>query len=235
MHLKLLFGVHANSFLTAYDRSLIMCVSLSRYIHKKRGSMPKKIDFNYVSSCLRAYYQKEGRLPSFAEFGVVCGYRSKGAVSRVVNHLVAKGIVRKDHTGRLIPTALLKGGLRLLGAVQAGFPSPAEEELIDVISLDEFLIGNPEASYLVRVTGDSMIDAGIHPGDLIIVERGCQPKSGDIVVAQVDGEWTLKYYRMRGKQVILCPANDAYEPIVPKEELLVGGVVTACVRKYGTA
>ncbi len=116
--------------------------------------------------------------------------------------------------------------------MQAGWPSPAEEELVDVLSLDEYLIQHPEQSYLIKVTGDSMIDAGIHQGDLVIVERGRTAKDRDIIIAQVDGEWTMKYYEKRGSVVRLIAANKKYAPITPKRELVVGGVVTAVIRKY---
>ena len=123
-------------------------------------------------------------------------------------------------------------GIKLLGTVQAGWPSPAEEELADVMNLDEYLIKHPEQSYLIKVTGDSMIDAGIHENDLVIVERGRNPKDKDIVIAQVDGEWTMKFYEKRGGHVTLVAANKKYSPIVPKRELVIGGVVTAVIRKY---
>jgi SOS regulatory protein LexA len=122
--------------------------------------------------------------------------------------------------------------VRMLGSVKAGFPSPAEEELIDTLSLDELLIQNREATFLLKVTGDSMTGAGILPADMVIVDRGQPPKSGDIVIAQVDGEWTMKYLRKRGGSVLLVPANPRYKPIAPKNELKIAGVVTAVVRKY---
>jgi repressor LexA len=192
----------------------------------------KPLDLNLVLAKLKAFYTKQKRLPSFSEIQDLFDYQSKGGVSRLVSHLVKRGIVRQDATGRLIPTSLFEGGLKLLGTVQAGFPSPAEEELIDTLSLDEFLIQKKEASYLVKVTGDSMNEAGILAGDLVIVERGKEPKNGDIVIAQVDGEWTMKYFFKRGREVILKAANRKYPPVTPKEELVVGGVVVAAIRKY---
>ena len=153
-------------------------------------------------------------------------------MSLLIAHLVKRGILKRDSSGKLVPTPILEGGIRLLGTVQAGFPSPAEEELIDTLSLDEFLIKNPQASYLVKVTGDSMIDAGIMPDDLVIVDRGRQPRHGDIVIAEVDGQWTMKYYEKRGNKVLLRAANKKYAPIEPKAELVIGGVVVANVRKY---
>ncbi len=77
-----------------------------------------------------------------------------------------------------------------------------------------------------------MIDAGIMPNDLVIVDRKKQPKSGDVVIAQVDGEWTMKYFEKKGSKVILRAANKKYPPISPKEELVIAGVVIANVRKY---
>jgi len=120
----------------------------------------------------------------------------------------------------------------MVGEVAAGFPSPAEEELRDIISFDEYLVTKPESSFLLQVSGDSMIGEGIREGDLVIVEKGREPRNGDVVVAQVDGEWTMKYFRKQGKQVRLEAANPNYPPIIPKAELLMGGVVTAVIRKY---
>jgi len=77
-----------------------------------------------------------------------------------------------------------------------------------------------------------MTNAGIMPGDLVLVDKGRTPKSGDIVIAQVDGEWTMKYLRKHGNSVTLAPANPKYQPIIPKTELKISGVMTAVVRKY---
>lgn len=94
------------------------------------------------------------------------------------------------------------------------------------------MIARPEASFLLQVSGDSMNGAGIVEGDLVIVERGREPKGGDIVIAEVDGEWTMKHFRREGKTVLLEAANPKYPPIRPREELKLGGVVTAVIRKY---
>lgn len=100
------------------------------------------------------------------------------------------------------------------------------------MSLDEYLVENREASYLLRVKGDSMKEAGIIAGDLVVVERGREARPGDIVVAEVDGEYTLKYLRKKGGKVYLEPANKKFKPIVPKEELKILAVLRAVVRKY---
>jgi SOS regulatory protein LexA len=177
------------------------------------------------------FYHKKGRMPSFSEIGELTGLRSKNAVSKLVDRLEQMDIIARDDKGRLIPV-LLSGPLRMLGTVEAGFPSPAEEELADTLSLDDLLIDNPDAAFMLKVSGDSMCEAGILPGDMVIVDKGQTPKSGDIVIAEVDGQWTMKYLRKRGDSVALIAANPKYGPIRPKNELKIAGVVTAVVRKY---
>jgi repressor LexA len=180
---------------------------------------------------IRGFFLKNGRMPSYAEIGDLLGFRSKNAVFKLVEKLERQNVIARDKTGRLVPGSIA-APVRVLGTVEAGFPSPAEEELIDTLSLDDLLIQNREATFLLKVSGDSMSGAGILPGDMVIVDRGQTPKSGDIVIAQVDGEWTMKYFRKRGESVTLLPANPKYQPIKPKQELKIGGVVTAVVRKY---
>jgi repressor LexA len=159
------------------------------------------------------------------------GFRSRQAVFRLIDRLVAEGLVSKDPQGKLIPCAP-HDEVPLLGIVEAGFPSPAEEELIDTMSLDDYLIQNKEATYIFQVKGDSMIEPGIREGDLVIVERTSAPRVGDIVIAEVDGEWTMKYLRKRGETYYLVPANRKYKPIVATKELRIEVVVIAVVRKY---
>lgn len=180
---------------------------------------------------LRQFYHAEKRMPSYAEIAQLLGFASKNAVTYWVEQWLRDGLVRKDKTGRLLPgSALLP--IRVLGEVQAGFPSPAEEENVDTLSLDDWLIERKEASFMLKVSGDSMIEAGINPGDYVILERGRSPKNGDIVVAEVDHQWTMKYFDKKGALVLLRPANKKYQPIRPQEELKVAGVVTAVIRKY---
>jgi len=180
---------------------------------------------------IRRFYEEKGRMPSYAEIGVMLGLKSKNAVYKLVGRFEAAGALKRDETGRLIPLSL-KSATRLLGTVEAGWPSPAEEELADTVSLDEFLIQNPDATFMLKVSGESMSGAGILPGDMVLVDKGRTPRSGDIVIAEVDGEWTMKYLRKRGETVTLVPANPAYKPIRPKKELRIAGVVSAVIRKY---
>ncbi|HXX58804.1 MAG TPA: transcriptional repressor LexA [Thermodesulfovibrionales bacterium] len=177
------------------------------------------------------FYSRRGRMPSFSEIGEIVGLRSKNAVFKLVNRLEQDKVLERDSKGRLIPLSIASP-VKMLGTVEAGFPSPAEEELADTFSLDDLLIQNPEATFLLKVSGDSMSGAGILPGDMVLVDKGEAPKSGDIVIAEVDGEWTMKYLRKRGESVVLLPANPQYQPIKPKKELKIAGVVTAVLRKY---
>ena len=191
--------------------------------------MPKK-DIHLAK--LRKFHADRRRMPSLGELADLLGFKSKNAAQYVARKWEEAGIVRKDASGRLVPGRLLRRPLKVLGTVEAGWPSPAEEEMVDTISLDDWLIRNKEASFMLKVSGDSMIDAGIRPGDMVILERGREPKHGDIVVAEIDKEWTIKFYEKVGKAISLRPANRAYRPIVPQEELRVAGVVTAVIRRY---
>ncbi len=182
-------------------------------------------------NAITLFYKEKGRMPSFSEIGEITGLRSKNAVFKVVNKLEDLNIVKRDDKGRLIPVSL-RNTVKILGTVEAGFPSPAEEELVDTISLDRLLVNNPESTFILKVSGDSMSGAGIRPGDMVLVDRNISPKNGDIVVAQVDGEWTMKFLRKKGEAITLIPANDRYRPIKPKRELNIAGVVTAVIRKY---
>jgi repressor LexA len=195
----------------------------------KQEQREEKLKFR-AREIARFYYQK-GRMPSFSEIGGMLDLKSKNAVSKLVRKLEELKVLARDEKGRLTPGSI-KFPVRILGTVEAGFPSPAEEELADTLSLDELLIQNQESTFLLRISGDSMSGAGILPGDMVIVNKGQTPKSGDIVIAEVDGEWTMKYLKKRGDNVTLIPANEKYKPIKPKNELKITGVVTAVVRKY---
>lgn len=177
------------------------------------------------------FYSEHRRMPGYQELMELTGFKSKNAVYKLINRLADEGVVTKDLQGRLSPGKNL-WGTKLLGVVEAGFPSPAEEELLDVMNFDEFLAPNKEATYILKVKGDSMIDAGIQEGDMVIVERRQTYKPGQIIVASVDGEYTMKYLRKKGDSYYLEPANANYKPIYPENDLMIEAVVTAVVRKY---
>ena len=197
-------------------------------------AMTKDLRENRLKARIRDiadFYHKKGRMPSFSEIGDMVGIKSKNAVYKLVNKLEKLKVLERDDKGRLIPGSIASS-VKILGTVEAGFPSPAEEELSDTLSLDDLLVKNPQATFLLKVSGYSMSEAGILPGDMVIVDKGQSPKNGDIVIAEVDGEWTMKYLDKSGDSVTLMPANPKFKPIKPKKELKIAGVVTAVVRKY---
>ena len=113
-------------------------------------------------------------------------------------------------------------------SVEAGFPSPADDHLERGIDLNEELIRKPAATFLVRVKGESMRDAGIHSGDTLIVDKSLTPVDRRIVVAMIDGNFTVKRFRMRGDRVFLEAENPEFNPIevTDGQELTIFGVVT---------
>ena len=120
------------------------------------------------------------------------------------------------------------------GRVAAGFPSPADDHLEGPLDLNAHLVAHPAATFVVRVAGDSMEGAGIRDGDLLVVDRSREAASGNIVVAVVDGELTVKRLRVDRRGVRLEAENPAYRPIVVREgaELTVWGVVAHAIRSY---
>ena len=192
---------------------------------------------NYVSMSdaykhkIISFYKRTKRMPSYAEIMTLVGFKSKNAVYKLINKLVSEGVLDKDSSGRLIPNKLI-GEVPMLGLVEAGFPTVAEETVLDTISIDEYLINDKDKTYLLEVKGDSMIEAGIQEGDLVVAERKSDPREGDIVIAEVDGGWTMKYFRKKGSQVYLEPANKKYKPIYPEYDIKVAAVVTGVIRKY---
>jgi len=193
----------------------------------------QKLDLRNALAKIRIFFKENERLPSLGEIAVMCKYASRNAAVYLVSKLIENGFLAKDKKGRLISTSLFHQRVKLLGAVAAGFPMPEEEELRKSISLDEFLIAKPTATYMLEVKGDSMLQAGIQPGDFVLVEKGASPKQGDIVIAQIDQEWTLKYYNKRQGKVCLQAANPSYPDIYPQTELYIAGVVRSSCRKYG--
>lgn len=116
--------------------------------------------------------------------------------------------------------------------VPAGFPSPADDHLEDSLDLNEHLVQHPAATFFVRVQGDSMTGAGIENGDLLVVDRAREPKSGAIVIAVVNGELTVKRLRVDAQGVWLVPENPAYAPIEIRDgmDLTLWGVVAHVIR-----
>src|SRR3989344_4645792 len=172
-------------------------------------------------------------MPSYSEMLPLFGLKSKNAIFKIVEKLVKAGLVAKDHLGRLVPTDSF-GEVPMLGLVTAGLPASVEEELADTVSIDDMLIGKKDLTYMLEVDGDSMIDAHIEKGDMVLVERATVARDMQIVIAEVDGEFTMKYFRIKksssGEKAWLEPANKNYSPIYPEHSLNVIAVLKAVIR-----
>lgn len=121
------------------------------------------------------------------------------------------------------------------GGVHAGFPSPGQDYLEQTLDLNRHLVAHPEATFFAKVVGDSMIDVGIEEGDLLVIDRSIEPRDGHIVVAFLDGEFTLKFIRLDKQNpnlLYLVPANSEYPEILvtSEQQFVVWGVVTYSIK-----
>ena len=190
---------------------------------------------NYITE----FQGKRGYSPSLADLAVAFGVRSKNSIAKVVNTLVSQKQIEKDPKGRIKIIASAHhnddgGGpltLPLFGPIAAGFAAPVEEYAEEQITLEQYLVSNRSATFLLRVKGDSMINAGIHEGDLVVVDRAKQPKVEDIVVGVMDGEFTLKRLKKDKGKFYLQAENPEYPDLFALEELKVAGVVVGMMRK----
>ncbi len=190
-------------------------------------------DRQYLSN-LQSYYADHRVLPSYAGIGKLVGLRSKASVAGMVQRLKAEELLESA------PDRRLKPGRRFFERgvaenVRAGPPSPAPDTVPDALMIDAHLVPRPAKSVLIRVKGDSMIDAGILEGDTVVVEKRGGASVGDIVVAIVDNEYTLKILAREKGRFVLRPANKAYAVIRPGDGLEIFGVVTGLFRKYAAA
>jgi len=187
-----------------------------------------------------SYYQKEGIFPSVREIGKGVGLSSTGTIQTHINKLIEKGYLQRDNGKSRVfsllreevspsDTAYDRGeiiDLPLIGRVAAGTPILAEENREETLPLPASLIkGGQDGSFLLRVHGESMIDAGILDGDMVIVRAQKTAQAGDMIVAVIDGEATVKYYYPEADNIRLQPANDRYEPIFSRDVEIAGEVI----------
>lgn len=180
---------------------------------------------------IRQFFHQNKRLPTYQELADSLGFASKNAAYKLAQKLIDQGFIEKDAKGKLIPKNLFSP-LLLAGSIKAGSPTQEDQNLSSISSLDSYLINKPELTYMLSVSGDSMIEAGIYENDIVLIEKRSEPKNGDIVAAYIDDEWTLKYYSKKNNKIILNPANKKYKPIYPKKNLEIAGVVVSVIRKY---
>lgn len=181
---------------------------------------------------LRSYWKRHHAFPSMAKLCEVVGLSSTASVFDLVTRLKDAGYVQRVE-GRIAPTKRFFAR-PLLGTVRAGLPQPRQEDDdFEVLTIDDYLVPDPNRTFLARVRGDSMRDASLLDGDMVVVQKNCPTKVGDIVVAVVDGHVTVKYLRQQPDgRFFLQPANSAFADILPEGELEILGVVVGQFRSY---
>lgn len=178
---------------------------------------------------LQDYYALHRVIPSYAGIGDLIGVSKRAAV-KFVDRMIAVGYLSKAPDGRVTPANMFFARPHV-GNAPAGFASPAEELIGDAVTIDEYLVEHPSSTVLVQVKGDSMIGAGIHDGDFLVVERRSDAREGEIVVAIVDGDFTIKYLQRDKEGYFLQPANPAFTNIRPQAALDIYGVMVGLFRK----
>jgi repressor LexA len=187
-------------------------------------------DRSYLSQ-LQDYYARHRALPSYSSIGGLLGLRSKSSVAALVARLKLAGFVEATPDRRLAPTRRFFARLLASQPVRAGLPEATDDTDAEALTIDDYLIERPSETVLIRVKGDSMIDAGIFDGDLVVVEKRHDARKGDIVVAIVDNQFTLKRLDVERGQFILRAENKAFAPIRPEGSLEIFGVMVGLVRK----
>lgn len=181
-------------------------------------------------SKVKKFYFRNHRMPSYREMKRMFGYASPAAVAYVIHKWREKGLIKIEDRHVAPDDQFFR--LPLLGVIKAGTPTTEDNYETESISLDQYLVGHPGYTFLLRVSGDSMVDEGIKHGDLVILDKKRPPQEGDVVAALIDGQWTLKYFKKQNGNILLQAANPKYQPIGPKESLELGGVVVSVIRKY---
>jgi len=191
---------------------------------------PVNRDLEYLDK-LRDYYAKHRVLPSLAGIGSLVGIKAKSAASAMVKRLKLVGYLDYAPDRRVRPGARFFDR-EIADTIRAGSPESAHDVPHEAVSIDAKLIDTPSKTLLLQVKGDSMIEAGIMDGDTVVVEKGAPAKPGSVVVAIVDGEYTVKYLAEDRHGFYLKPGNRNYQIIRPEAHLEVFGLVTGCFRKY---
>ena len=195
-------------------------------------AVKKAINDQEHLATLQGYYAEHRVLPSYARLMSLLGFASKSAVKKVLERLEGTGMLERTSDGDWAPSERFFDRAIATQPVPAGMPISADSDVHEQITIDRFLIQQPNKTVLIRVKGDSMVDAGIHDGDLAVVERKTEATQGDIVVAVVDDQFTLKTLARDKDGYHLLPANPNYPVIRPNGKLEIFGVLVGLVRKY---
>lgn len=169
-------------------------------------------------------------LPSFEVLAEEFGFKHKNSIWQYFNKFKEENLIKEENKRFRINKDFF-GAKLMMSHVRAGFASAGDDYVEKRVSLDEqFKINNP-STFLFTVVGDSMIDLGIFEGDMVVVQKTSECRSGDIVLAYIDDGYTLKTYRNKNGKIWLEPANKNYPNLYPKEKLEIFGVVNGVIRK----
>jgi len=196
------------------------------------SAVKKAINDHEHLATLQSYYAEHRVLPSYARLMSLLGFASKSAVKKVLERLEGMDMLERTPDGALRASERFFDRAIATQPVPAGMPISADSDVHEQITIDRFLIQQPNKTVLIRVKGDSMVNAGIHDGDLAVVERKTEATHGDIVVAVVDDQFTLKTLARDKDGYHLLPANPNYPVIRPNGKLEIFGVLVGLVRKY---
>jgi len=174
----------------------------------------------------------EGRPPTIREIGTRFGFKSTGTSRDYLQILSKKGYIKlKSRQARSIElNKPLTLRIPVLGSIMAGMPDLALEEIESYISLEDFLSDENKEMFALKIKGDSMIDKGIHEGDIAIIRRQRKADENDIIAALINDEATIKILKKKSSGFILAPANSAYEEI--RKPFTILGRVTAVIKKF---
>jgi repressor LexA len=181
-------------------------------------------------SALRTYWKQHQAFPAMAKVCEVVGLSSTSSVFAMFRRLTDAGYLQRVDR-RIVPTKKFFAR-PVIGSVRAGVPQPESQEAVELMSIDDYLVDDPNRTVLSKVRGDSMTGVGLLDGDVVVVERNAPTRPGDIVAAVVDGEMTLKVLRFdRKRNFYLEPANPVYDTIFPKNNLELVGLVVGMFRR----
>jgi repressor LexA len=193
--------------------------------------MPRTADDVAYLAKIQDYYAQWRSLPAYEPLQAVLGLASRAGIGKVLKRLRDAGFLERTPDGRWTPTARFFERPLADAAVPAGLPVSTTDSG-EAHSIDAWLVRQPSRTVLIPVTGDSMMEAGIHPGDRVVVERDAPARPGDVVVALIDNEFTLKTLAVEDGEAVLQPANSAYSTLRPGDRLQVFGVVVGLIRSY---
>lgn len=194
--------------------------------------MAKPANDTVYLGLLQDYYAEYRSFPSYARLSEILGVASKSVVKKILERLAAQRFLQRTPDEVWTPDARFFQRNLADATVPAGMPVEARDVSSNEFGIDEYLVNRPSVTVLMEVKGDSMLDAGIHSGDIAVIEKRYMANVGELVVAVVDNEYTLKRLGKEDGEYVLIPENKSYPVIRPKGQFEIYGAVVGIVRRY---